>query len=148
MLRPRFAKAVSISLYCPLAQRTAADLDDARRAERRHLVESRRAVDDQRVHRAELAQGTGDQRHPALVGDTHHLTARKGGIRERSDDVHYRRYRQLSPNGTHVPHSRMHQWREHEDDPRIVERSFHHWQRYLDRHAERLEDIRASTERR
>ena len=50
--------------------------------------------------------------------------------------------------GPDVPHRRMHQRREHEDDARFRERARHDLDRRLDRDAERLEHVGAAALRR
>ena len=68
-----------------------------------------------------------------------------GGIGEGPDDVHHRRDRELPPHRTDVTHRRVHERSEHENDPRVSQRSLHHRHWNLDRYSKCLEDVGTST---
>jgi hypothetical protein len=69
------------------------------------------------------------------VGDTHYLAPGAGRIGERAEDVHHGGNPELPAHRPHMPHGRMHQWGEHEDDPRFTQRGHHLVHSRLDAHA-------------
>ena len=66
------------------------------------------------------AQRAGHQREAARIRDADDLTSGMRRIRQRADHVHHRLHAKLATHGSHVPHRRMHERREHEDDPRVA----------------------------
>ena len=125
----------------PLPDDALDDLADGVRARGGELVDSVRAVHDERPVGAECREHVRDRADELGRIDAEDARPHAGGVRQRAEEVEDRARPELTPHGSGVAHGRMVRRREHEAEAEPVDRLCDSLGRLLEAEPERLEDV-------